>query len=176
MKKTITKETATENNSPVANAPKHPAEIENARLRLELADERIKTEALARRCIRLGEDLDAAIKAEDDRTESDMFAIVNCHFDRRMAEAVAKEIRIRSRKAAAIAKNRISIRKQKAADACKRNAVAMVLASMAGFTSVIFSITGFINPTLGTAIVGLCLIAFGWTLSACIHLLRVVEE
>lgn len=163
-----------EGTKPQANL--HPAEIENAKLRLELADERIKTDALGRRVIQLGEDLDAAIKALDNRTESDMFAIVNSHLDRRMAEAVAEEIRIRNRKAVAIAKNRISIRKQKAADACKRNAVAMVLAPMIGFTSVILSITGFINPTLGTGIVGFSLLAFGWTLSSCIHLLRVVEE
>lgn len=140
----------------------HPAEIESAKLRLELADERTKTEALARRCIRLGEALDAALKAEGDRAEIDMFAIVNSNCDRR--------------KAAAIAKNRISIRKQKAADDCKRNSVAVVLTSMIAFISVILSITGIINPILGTAIVGICLITFGWTMSACIHLLRVVEE
>ena len=90
--------------------------------------------------------------------------------------AVAEEIRIRSHKAATIAKNRNSIRKQKAADSCKRNAVTMVLASIVGFTSVILGITGFVNPILGASIVGLCLIAFGWTTSACIHQLRVVEE
>ena len=176
MKKITTNAPTPENNSPATNATKHPAEIENARLRLALAEERTKTEALARRVIRLGEDLDAANKAEDDRAESDMFAIVNGHFDRRIAEAVAEEIRIRSHKAATIAKNRNSIRKQKAADSCKRNAVTMVLASIVGFTSVILGITGFVNPILGASIVGLCLIAFGWTTSACIHQLRVVEE
>lgn len=176
MKKITTNAPTPENNSPVANAQKHPAEIENARLRLALAEERTKTEALARRVIRLGEDLDAANKAEDDRAENDMFAIVNGHFDRRMAEAIAEEIRIRSHRAAAITKNRISIRKQKAADSCKRNAVTMVLASMVGFTSVILSITDYINLNLGASIVGICLIAFGWTASACIHQLRVVEE
>ena len=150
----------TEGTKPQANP--HPAEVENAKLRLELADERIKTDALARRCIRLGEALDAALKAEGDRAEIDMFAIVNSYCDRR--------------KASAIAENRINIRKQKAADACKRNSVAVVLASMIAIVSVILSITGIIDPVLSTAIVGICLIAFGWTMSACIHLLRVVEE
>lgn len=138
---------------------RHPAEIENAKLRLELADERTKTEALARHCIKLGEALEAAI---DDRTESDMFAIINGNCDRR--------------KAAAIARKRRNIRRRKASDACMRNSFAMVLASMIALAAVVFCTTGIINPTLGAVIVGSCLIAFGWTSSACIHLLRVVEE
>ena len=40
---------------------RHLAEIENARLRLELEEERTKTDALSRHCIRLGKALDAAI-------------------------------------------------------------------------------------------------------------------
>jgi hypothetical protein len=141
---------------------RHPAEIENAKLRLELADERTKTEALARHCIKLGEAFEAAIEAEDDRAESDMFAIINSNCDRR--------------KAAAIARKRRDIRRRKASDACMRNSFAMVLASMIALVAVVFCTTGIINPTLGTVIVGSCLIAFGWTSSACIHLLRVVEE
>lgn len=138
---------------------RHPAEIENAKLRLELADERTKTEALARHCIKLGEALEAAI---DDRAESDMFAIINGNCDRR--------------KAAAIARKRRDIRRRKASDACMRNSFAMVLVAMIALVAVVFCTTGIINPTLGTVIVGSCLIAFGWTSSACIHLLRVVEE
>lgn len=138
---------------------RHPAEIENAKLRLELADERTKTEALARHCIKLGEALEAAI---EDRTESDMFAIINGNCDRR--------------KAAAIARKRRDIRRRKASDACMRNSFAMVLTAMIALVAVVFCTTGIINPTLGTVIVGSCLIAFGWTSSACIHLLKVVEE
>lgn len=138
---------------------RHPAEIENAKLRLELADERTKTEALARHCIKLGEALEAAI---EDRTESDMFAIINGNCDRR--------------KAAAIARKRRNIRRRKASDACMRNSFAMVLVAMIALVAVVFCTTGIINPTLGIVIVGSCLIAFGWTSSACIHLLKVVEE
>jgi hypothetical protein len=148
----------TEGNTPIPT----PEQTEIANLRNALAEEQIKTEALSRRCIRLGDALEAAIRAEDIRAEKAMFDAVNENSDKRKAAAIARKHR--------------SIRRRKASDACMRNSFAMALASMIAFVAVIFSTAGIINPTLGIAIVGFCLIAFGWTLSACIHLLRMVEE
>ena len=56
-----------------------PSQSENElkRLRAELADERIKTEALSHRCIRLGEALDAALLAENNRTDKHHTTKVN---------------------------------------------------------------------------------------------------
>ena len=165
MKK-ITNAPTPDSNSTVANSPKHPAEIENARLRLELAEERTKTEALARRVIQLGIDLDAANKAEDDRNERDIFATVNKNSAKRKAAAVAKKRRL--------------IRRQKEAAAyeaaCVRNSSTMVMSALVGFFSYICIAAGILTPAWGTAIIALCILTLGWSLNTCIQLLRRLEE
>lgn len=148
-----------------APAAQHPAEAEVARLRAELGDERIKTDALSRHCIRLGEALDAAGLAEEARTEADIFAAVNHNSDRRTADAIAKR--------------RKAIRKRKAEIAyelaCSRNLFFMGVNILVALTAFILNIAGIITPGWWAAISAICLIAFGWSLNTCLRLLRRME-
>ena len=144
---------------------RHPAEIENARLRLELEEERTKTDALSRHCIRLGKALDAAIEAKENRLEQDMFAAVNENSEKRNA--------------AAIAKKRSMIRKKKEAAAyeaaCMRNTSTMAMSAVVGFFSYICIVAGILNIVWGSVIIAICVLTLGWSLNTCIRLLRRIE-
>lgn len=140
---------------------RHPAEIEADRLRLELADERTKTNALSRRCIQLDEALDAALKEVEDRTERDMFAIINGNCDRRKVIA-AKEKRRRAAEDKAIA----ALER-----ACKRNAVFLTVSAVVGFTAAIFGFAGLIHAVTASVTGCISAIAFGWALNDCVYLL-----
>lgn len=139
----------------------HPAEIEAARLRIELNNERIKTDALSRRCIRLGEALDAALLAEDKRTEKDMFDHINgnCYH----------------RKAMRIATKRRRLQEQKMAeafeDACTKNAITLCVAAVSCIASIILGFAGFIHSALAAIIAAGSLLVFGWALNDCVYLL-----
>lgn len=165
MKKTA-EMTAAENTTATqettANAAPHPAEVEAAQLRVALADERIKTEALSRRCIRLGEALDEALLAEDIQIEADMLNVVNRHNRRYEAMRVANIRRKAQAKKAAMAY----------AKACKRNALSMSIAFAASFTAIALGIVGFIPHVAAAIVAGISLVAFGWTLSDFAYLLR----
>lgn len=139
----------------------HPAEIEAERLRAELADERLKTDALARRCIRLSDALEAALKDEEDRTERDMFAIINGNYEHRKAVAAAEK-----RRRAAEAKTAAALAK-----ACRRNAFVLTASAVLGLTAAILGFAGLIPAT--AAAIGGCIfaIAFGWALNDCVYLL-----
>lgn len=140
---------------------RHPAEIEAERLRLELADERTKTEALSRRCIRLVEALDATLKAEADRTDNDMFKIINGNCERHKA-AVATARRRRAHEKKLIA----------AFDrACRRNAVCLATSFLLGLTVAILGFTCLIPAVAATVIGAICTMAFGWALNDCVYLL-----
>lgn len=144
-----------------ASTNPHPAEIEAENLRKALSEEQIKTEALSRRCIRLGEDLDAALRGENDRIEKEMFDIVNEHSEKRKADEIAMKRRIAREKKAAEAYER----------ACKRNIVALALSTVICFLSAMFGFTGIINPALGAVIACISFIAFGWSLNTCVALI-----
>ena len=166
MKKITTNAPTTENSSAVATAPKHHAEIENARLRLELADERTKSDALARRCIQLGVDLDAELLEKDNRFEKDMFATVNKNSAKRKAEAIEKKRRlIRRRKDAAAYEA-----------ACMRNTSTMGMSAVIGFFSYICIAAGILPMKWGVVIIALCILTLGWSLNTCIRLMRRLEE
>ena len=141
--------------------PRNPEAMELDRLRIELHNEKIKTVALSRRCIRLGEALDAAISAEDNRVEANLFGIIN-------KNAVHKE-------AAAIARKRSRAREKNAAvryeKACKQNAILIGASAAVGFGAVLFGFAGFIHTVLASTIAGASLIAFGWALNTCVNLL-----
>lgn len=130
-------------------------ELEIANLRAALADERIKTEALSRRCIQLSAALD-----EDAKTEKEMIDMVNRNSARRKAEAAAKK-RLRKKQQEIEAYEK----------ACTRNAVALGLSMVIGSGAVILSIAGIIHPVLGAVIAGVSMIAFGWALNDCVYLL-----
>lgn len=149
----------TEGMTPASNP--HPAEVEAERLRRELCDERTKTEALSRRCIRLGVALDAALKAEENRTESDMFAIINCNCDRRKATAATEKRRMAAEKKAGIALER----------ACKHNAVLLTASAVLGFTTALLGFAGFINAVAAAVFGCIFALAFGWALNDCFYLL-----
>ena len=142
-------------------ADAHPAEIEAERLRAELADERAKTDALARRCIRLGEALDAALKVEDDRTESDMFSIINGNHEHRKAVAAAEKRRRAAEKKEIAALER----------SCKRNAVFLTASAVFGFTAAILGFAGLIHAAIASVLGCAFAIAFGWALNDCVYLL-----
>ena len=146
--------------------PPHPAVIEAENLRNALADERTKTEALARRCIRLGSALDAAIRADENRQEKDMFAHINGNcYHRKALTAEGMRRRELERKAA-----------EKFEDACKKNAFALGASFVVGFAAVIFGFAGFIHTALAATIAGAALIGFGWALNDCVYLLGRCEK
>lgn len=139
----------------------HPAVIEAEQLRRMLSDERTKTEALSRRCIRLGEALDAAIRAEENRTEKDMFATINGNCYHRKALVAEGNYRMaRARKAAAAYEK-----------ACQRNATSLGISAVIGFGAILFGFAGFIHTAVAATIAGVAAIAFGWSLNTCVYLL-----
>lgn len=143
-----------------AVAAPHPAEVEAANLRMALADERVKTEALARRCIRLGDALDAAIMAEDNRIEQSMFAHINgnhCH--REELIAAAKRRMVHEQKMAKAHRK-----------ACRKNAVALSISAVAVFAALLLGFTGFIHTVFAAILAGAGLMAFGWALNTCVYL------
>lgn len=138
-----------------------PQENEIAELRKALTEEQIKTEALSRRCIRLGEALDAALRAEDNRIEKEMIDVVNENSAYRKAAAIAeKRRRIRDKKAIAAYEK-----------ACTRNAISLGLSMVICFCAAMFGFADIINPGLGAAIACVSFIAFGWSLNTCVHLI-----
>lgn len=148
-----------------ATAAQHPAEIEAARLRVELDKERLKTDALSRHCMQLGEALDASGQAEEARAERDFFAAVNANSDRRTADAIVKR--------------RKAIRKRKADIAyelaCSRNLFSMGGTILVALTAFLLYSTGIITTEWWAAISTICLVAFGWSLNTCLRLLRRME-
>ena len=142
-------------------APPHPAVVEADRLRAELADERAKTEALSRRCIRLGDALDAAILAEDNRTEKSMFDRINGNCYHRKAMVAAYQHR--------------KAREQKMAEAfenaCTMNAISLCASFVVCLVAIILGFVGFIHTAIAAILAGCALMAFGWALNDCFYLL-----
>lgn len=144
-----------------SSATPHPAEVEAENLRKALSEEQIKTEALSRRCIKLGVALDAALRVENDRIEKEMIGMVNEHSDKRKAEEIARKRRIAYEKKAAEAYKK----------ACTRNTIALGLSTLLCFLSVMFGFAGIINPAIGAVTACISFIAFGWSLNTCITLI-----
>ena len=143
-----------------------PAEIEVERLRKELGDERVKVDALSRRCIRLGEALDAAVRADENRTEKDMFNIINGNcYHRKALKAEWKRRCVYDKKVAAAREK-----------ACKKNAFALCASAVIGFGALIFGYAGFIHGALAATIAGASAVAFGWALNTCVYLLGRCEK
>lgn len=143
-----------------------PEELEIERLRKELGDERVKVAALSRRCIRLGEALDAAILAEENRTENDMFNIINGNnLHRKALKAEWKRRCVHDKKVAADREK-----------ACKKNAFALCASAVIGFGALIFGYAGFIHGALAATIAGASAVAFGWALNTCVYLLGRCEK
>lgn len=151
----------------------HPAEVQVANLRKALADERVKTEALSRRCIRLGEALDAAILAEDNRVEKDMFNHINGNCYRKTALE-------ENRNAMVARQKRIWENQKKAAEAydkaIRKNAFSLGTSAVIGFGALIFGYAGFIHSALATTIAGTAAVAFGWALNTCVYLFGRCEK
>lgn len=161
MKKTDEKSTVAMD-ATGAEATRHPAEIEADRLRNELCEERIKVNVLSRRCIRLGEALDAAIQAEDDRIEKGVFDIINSNSANREALLVEGKRRIASQKKAVAEYEK----------ACKRNAISLACSTVIAFGAIIFGFAGLVHAALAATIAGIAITAFGWALNDCVYLLR----
>lgn len=142
-------------------ADPHPAVVEAENLRKALSEEQIKTEALSRRCIKLGVALDAALRVENDRIEKEMIGMVNEHSEKRKVEEVARKRRIAREKKEAEAYKK----------ACTRNAVALGLSVVICFLSAMFGFAGIINPAIGAVIACISFIAFGWSLNTCVALI-----
>ena len=162
MKKTAGMTNPVEQNTPRETIQElSPAEIENECLRKALAEEQIKTEALSRRCIRLGTALDAVLRAEDNRIEKEIIDLVNEHSDQRKAEEIARKRRMANARKAARAYKK----------ACTRNSVALGLSMVICFLSAMLGFAGIINPAIGAVIACISFIAFGWSLNTCVTLI-----
>lgn len=142
-----------------------PEEIMIEQLRQELADERIKTGALSRRCIQLGMEVDRMTGAEEKRAENSMFDIINRNSRRKEAQRMAEVCRrSQERKAAANYEK-----------ACKRNAYTLAASALIGFTALLFGIVGIIHSVLAAIVIGFSLVSFGWNLNTCVYLLGRLE-
>lgn len=160
MKRPMSAIPAEEKDSAAKTTPT-PAEIENIRLRQELADERVKSEALSYRCIRLGEALDAAILAEDNRIEKNMFDHINGNCYHRKALSVsAKRRRVQERRMAEAFEN-----------ACTKNAISLCASFAVSLVAIILGFVGFIHAAVAAIVAGGALMAFGWALNDCFYLL-----
>jgi hypothetical protein len=178
MKKAAKEFTATTNpeaipeENSVANDAPHPAELEANALRIELAEERYKTEALSRRCIRQGEALEALLRADDNRVEQNMFDHINGNSFQREAMDMADE---RRRRHFVDKQCRRLEREKKAAEAnkkaLKKSAVWLALSVTGGVAAVALGVAGYVHTTLATAAAGIALVAFGWCLNNCVSLL-----
>lgn len=154
-------ETPTAENAINPETVTHPAEVEAHNLRNALADERVKTDALARRCVELGQALDYAILAEENRSEKSMFDHINGNcYHLKAVNAAGKRQAARNKKMVAAYKK-----------ACKKNAAAMCVSVVAAFAALLFGLTGLIHTVFAAILVGIALIAFGWTLNNCVYLL-----
>lgn len=144
----------------------NPSEAEAINLRNALAEERFKTEVLARRCVRLGEALDAAILAEDNRVEKSMFDHINSNcYQREELIAASKRRLVHEQKMAK------AYRK-----ACRKNAVALTFSTVAVFAALLLGFTGFIHAVFATILAGIGLTTFGWALNDCVYLLGRCEK
>lgn len=166
MKKDIKKNPAAENTEAAAPTVRHPAEIEAERLRLELTEERVKSDALSRRCIRMGEALDAAILAEDSRAEKEMFDHINgnCYHRKAMNVAGVRRRANEKKKAEAFKK------------ACAKNAVSLCISFVVFCAAIILGYAGFIHTAIATIFAGGSLLSFGWSLNNCAYLLGRCEK
>lgn len=144
----------------------NPVSDETDNLRNALAEERFKTEVLARRCIRLGEALDAAILAEDNRVEKSMFDHINnnCYHREELIAANKRRIALEHKLAKAYRK------------ACRKNAVALTFSAVAVFAALLLGFTGFIHSVFAAILAAIGLMAFGWALNDCVYLLGRCEK
>ncbi len=137
------------------------ADIELERIRIELADEKSKTDALSRRCIRLSEALDAAILAEDNRQEKDMFNHINGNcYHRKAMIAAGKRRMTQERRMAEAFEN-----------ACTKNAISLCASFVVCLVAIILGFVGFIHTAVAALVAGGALMAFGWALNDCFYLL-----
>lgn len=145
---------------------KTPAEIELESLKRELADEKLKTSVLSKRCILLGKALEAFQAAENDRNDAEVISLVNGTYYRREALKDAEKHRKAKEKKAIKAYER----------ACKRNAIALAASVVIGFSAMLFGFVGFINSALAAVFAGVAMTAFGWSLNDCVYLLGRCEK
>ena len=161
MKRPMSEIPAEEKDSTAKTTTPTPAEIENKRLRQELADERSKTEALSRRCIRLGEALDAAILAEENRTEKSMFDHINGNcYHREALQVAARHRKVQERRMAKAFEN-----------ACTKNALSLCASFVVSLVAIILGFVGFIHAAVAAIVACGALMAFGWALNDCFYLL-----
>ena len=166
MKKKTAEAMPTEQNTSEAKEIHTPAEMEADKLRIELNNERIKVNALSRRCIQLSAEHDAAIIAENNRIEQDMFDHINgnCYH----------------KKAVTIASKRRNARHKKMAEfyskALKKNAACLCGEVLITLVAILFGFASIIHSILAVILVVVSLIAFGWSLNNCVYLIGRCEQ
>jgi len=147
----------------MAPAEGNPTEVEKEleALRQDLACERIKTAALARRCILLAKDLGAAQTEVNKYADGEVIDLVNGKYYHLQALMAAKKLRrVQEEKAVAAYEK-----------ACKRNAIGLGFAAVIGFIAMLLGFTGFIHFVVAAIISGASMLAFGWLLNDCVYLL-----
>lgn len=138
-----------------------PAEIELEKIKQELAEEKIKTATLSKRCILLGKALETLQATENDRNDAEVISLVNGTYYRREAlKDAEKRRRVQEKKDAEAYEK-----------ACKRNAIALAVPAVIGFSAMLFGFVGFIHTALAALITGVSLLAFGYALNDCVYLL-----
>lgn len=130
-------------------------------LEKKLAEEKIKTDALSRRCIALGKALEEYQDREHNREDAAIIDFVN---GRCANNTALKETN-----------RRYQFHAKKEAEAyeraCTRNAYSLGLSAVIGFGAILFGFTGFIHAALAAIIAGISFMAFGWALNDCVYLL-----
>ena len=138
------------------------ATVELEALHIQLAEERFKNEALSRQVVRLGQALDAAVRADDERIEGDMICIVNANNAKRSAN---------ERKAAEIDAKNKAICKSFMRHA-RVNAATIGLSVTAATFSIVAGHYGVISPVVSTALSFVTLPIVGWAIHECALLFK----
>lgn len=138
--------------------------VEN--LQKELERERRKNRNLSNQNVRLGEALDAALRACNDRMEADMIDIVNANNDNRKArEEKAAKVRAYDKKLS-----------NSYMRACTLNAAALVSSVILAVGTIFLGHTGIINPNLATVLAAVFLPLVGWAAHDCKILFQFAES
>ena len=150
------------------NTANETPEVTVEHLQKENESLRRKNRNLANQAARLGEALDAALRVNNDRTEADMFGVVNSNNADRKAreEKAAADRKAREERAAKVRSEDEKLSKSYMR-ACTINAVALISSVTLAGCTIILGHIGAISPEWATGLSAVFLPLTGWAAHDC---------